>query len=324
MGFDKNFYKIYLITLTIFFAISYFFIYQKFFNSKQTIVSPVPNFLTAFANNQVSTLNLWSPFFEMFDPSASSGQDPIITAESALVYDLTSERTLFSKTPEKKLPMASLTKIMTAIVALESAKKDDEYLVSGEDIIGENSMGLSIGETLTLKELLYGLILTSGNDAAETLASNFPRGRAQFIVAMNNKAKALGLNSTHFTNPTGLEGDGKQYTTVSDLLVITKYGLQFSIFKEVAGTFIHNIPYSENHKAFYLENQTNLISSYPGVFGVKDGYTPEAGLCLVTYLNYKGHKIIGIILGSDNRRQEMKDLLDYGLKLQGITPPPHE
>ena len=134
----------------------------------------------------------------------------------------------------------------------------------------------------------------------------------------------MGLKNTHFTNPTGLEGDGSQYTTASDLLVITNYALQFPAFKEVAKTFIYEIPYSENHKAFYLENETNLISSYPGVFGVKDGYTPEAGLCLVTYLNFKGHKIIGIILGSDNRRQEMKDLLDYSLKLEGIIPPPHE
>jgi len=190
-------------------------------------------------------------------------------------------------------------------------------------LIGENSMGLSVGEVLTLEELLYGLILLSGNDAAETLASNFKGGRVQFITAMNNKAKSLGLENTHFSNPTGLGGNGKQYTTTYDLLVITNYALKFPLFKKVAGTFIHNIPYSQNHKAFYLENETNLISSYPGVFGVKDGYTPEAGLCLVTYLNYKGHKIIGILLGSDNRRQEMKDLLDYGLRLQGITPPPH-
>lgn len=298
------------------------FAYQKIFKFKQIIVSPLPNFLTSFANNQVSTLNLWSPFFEMFEEDKN--KIPSLSAKSALVYDLTDNKILFSKDASKKLPMASLTKIMTAIVAIESATPDDKYLVFPQDLVGENSMGLSVGEKLTLKELLYGLILTSGNDAAETLAGNFPEGRDKFIEAMNNKAKSLGLKNTHFTNPTGLEGEGRQYATAYDLLVITKYALQFPIFKKVAGTFIHNIPYSQNHKAFYLENQTNLISSYPGVFGVKDGYTPEAGLCLVTYLNYKGHEIIGILLGSDNRRQEMKDLLDYGLKIQGITPPPHQ
>lgn len=313
----KN-YKIYISILIVLFLGT--FIYKQFLKNKE-LISPLPASLTIFANNQVSTLNLWTPFFEMFEEATSRA--PIVSAKSALVYDLTNEKVLFSKNPERKLPMASLTKIMTAIIAIESKRQDDKYLVFSENLVGENSMGLTVGETLTLKELLYGLILTSGNDAAETLSSNFPQGRDKFIIAMNNKAKALGLKNTHFTNPTGLEGNGSQYTTASDLLVITNYALQSSVFKEVVKTFIHNIPYSDNHKAFYLENETNLITSYPGVFGVKDGYTPEAGLCLVTYLNYKGHKIIGILLGSDNRREEMKDLLDYSLKLQGITPPPH-
>lgn len=317
---DKN-YKIYFLMLVILFLGIFISIHKQILKDKELIISPLPDFLTAFANNQVSTLNLWSPFFEMFKETAN--KVPVISAKSALVYDLASKKVLFSKSPERKLPMASLTKIMTAIVAIESGRQDDKYLVFSENLVGENSMGLSVGEKLTLKELLYGLILTSGNDAAEVLAGNFPEGRDKFIIAMNNKAKALGLKNSHFTNPTGLEGDGKQYTTVYDLLVITNYALQFPIFKDVVKTFIYNIPYSQNHKAFYLENETNLISSYPGVFGVKDGYTPEAGLCLVTYLDYKGHKIIGIILGSDNRREEMKDLLDYALKAQGITPPPH-
>ena len=320
MRFGKNFYKLYIFALIIFFVAS-IFVYQKFFNSKQIIVSPLPNFLTAFTNNQVSTLNLWFPIFEMLE--ASLDKAPDISAKSALVYDIATQKVLFSKNPDKKLPMASLTKIMTAVIALEGSKKDNKYLVSGIDLIGENSMGLSIGETLFLEELVYGLILTSGNDAAESLASNFTGGREKFIVAMNNKAKALGLDSTHFTNPTGLEGDGDQYTTAKDLLVMTNYAMQFPLFRKVISAVNFYIPYSENHKEFYLENETNLLTSYPGVMGVKDGYTPEAGLCLVTYLNFKGHKIIGIILGSDNRRQEMKDLLDYSLKIQGITPPPH-
>lgn len=317
----KKNYKIYITILIVLLLGASIFIYKQIFRNREVIISPLPSFLTIFANNQVSTLNLWSPFFGIFEKNSS--QAPIITAKSALIYDLFSEKVLFSKNPKKKLPMASLTKIMTAIVAIESARQDDKYLVFSEDLVGENSMGLTVGETLTLKELLYGLILTSGNDAAETLASNFEGGREKFVEGMNSKAKSLGLTKTHFTNPTGLEGDGRQYTTVYDLLVITKYAMQFPLFRKVAMTFDYHIPYSENHKAFYLQNQTNLLTSYPGVFGVKDGYTPEAGLCLVTYLEYKEHKIIGIILGSDNRREEMKDLLDYSLKVQGIPPPPH-
>lgn len=250
---------------------------------------------------------------------------PEVSARASLIYDLTTNKVMFGKNAKEKLPMASLTKIMTSIIALENKKKDDKYFVTKEDLVGEDSMGLEAVEVLSLKELLYGLMLHSGNDAAETLAHNFSGGRTKFIEAMNNKIKALGLADTNFTNPTGLEGDGKQYTTVYDLLVVTRYAiLNFPLFAEIVSTVDYNIPQTKTHKAFYLENETNLLTSYTGVGGVKTGYTPEAGLCLVTYLEYGGHKIIGILLGSDNRRDEMKELLDYSLISQSIKPPEHD
>ena len=220
--------------------------------------------------------------------------------------------------------MASLTKIMTSIIVLENYKREEKFKVRKENLVGENTMGLSSGEVLTVEELLYGLILPSGNDAAEVLSSNYMGGRKNFIKAMNNKARSIGALDTSFTNPTGLEGDGDQYSTVFDLLVITKYAMQFPLFRKAASTFEYNIEYSQDHKSFYLQNETNLLTSYPGVLGVKTGYTPEAGFCLVTYLDYEGHEIIGIILGSEKRREEMKQLLDYSLNLQGIIPPAHE
>ena len=150
------------------------------------------------------------------------------------------------------------------------------------------------------------------------------RGREEFVKAMNNKTKALGLKDTNFTNPTGLQGDGYQYTTAYDLLVISKYAVSnYPEIIKASSAAQYFIPETADHYAYDLYNQTNLITSYPGVKGLKDGYTPEAGFCLVTYLDYGGHKLIGIILGSENRRQEMKDLLDYSLKQQGIKPPPH-
>jgi D-alanyl-D-alanine carboxypeptidase (penicillin-binding protein 5/6) len=297
-------------------------IYSKVSNNKTSIVSPVPDFLTIFLNREVSSLNLWTP--SLGNKVLTKLQAPNISAGSVLIYDTTSKQVLYSKDPKQRLPMASLTKIMTAVIALENKKKDDRYRVLQEDLVGEDSMGLTAGETLTLSDLLYGIMLNSGNDAAETLATNFPKGRNAFIKAMNDKIKTLGLSDTNFTNPSGLEGDGKQYTTAYDLLVITQYALtNFPLFDQVVSTFDYNIPYSSLHKAFYLENQTNLLTSYPGVKGVKTGYTPEAGLCLVTYLDYDGHKIIGVILGSDDRRGEMIELLDYSLETLGITPPHH-
>ena len=283
---------------------------------------PVPVSYALPKNDQVATLDLWSLPKNIMNTNDAKAPD--ISAESVLVYDLSSSTVTFAKNSSERLPLASLTKIMTAIVALEHPKQTNVYIVKQQDLVGEDSMGLDVGEQLSLSELLYGLILHSGNDAAEVLADNFPSGREGFITAMNEKVLTLGLSDTHFTNPTGLEGDGNQYTTVKDLLTITRYGLlHFPTFRDVVATFDYDIPSTDTHKEYFLENETNLISSYPGVKGVKTGYTPEAGLCLVTYLDYGGHNIIGVILNSSNRRDDMKELLDYSLKKLGTPPPMH-
>ncbi len=316
----------FFILIIIFVFISVFFLYLKY-NIKSskgiTLLSPIPDFLTIFQNYQVTTINPWLPTLD--EKQNTSIKEPELTAKSVLVYDLTDKIVLFEKNPKEKLPMASLTKIMTAIIALENPKKDDNYLVKKECIVGESMMGLNEGEVLTLEELLYGLVLRSGNDAAEVLATNYEGGRAAFIKAMNDKAKALGLKDTNFTNPSGLEGDGNQYTTAYDLLVITNYALKnFPTFSKVCSTVEFKIDKTLKHKEYILENETNLLTTYPGVKGVKIGYTDEAGLCLITYLDYKGHKIIAILLNSENRRSEMKELLDYSLKTLGIEPPEHD
>lgn len=285
--------------------------------------SPVPSFLSMIDNSQVTTIDTWEPKEVLgISENALYGS---LTAKSAYAYDTTTDQVLFSKDENTRLPMASLTKIMTAIVALENPKKDDKYLVTKEDLVGEDSMGLGTGEVLSLSDLLYGLFLHSGNDAAETIARNFSGGRGAFITSMNLKAQSLGLSHTHFTNPTGLEGDGDQYATAEDLVVMTRYALaNFPLFATVASTIDYTIPQTSTHKEYDLENETNLLTTYPGVKGIKTGYTPEAGLCLVTYLDYGGHQILAVILGSENRRQEMKDILDYSLKKLDVTPPPHE
>lgn len=297
--------------------------YQPLLDSPlRNLFIPVPVNLALPKNNQVATLDIWSAPTHIDNTKDSHA--PSISATSSLVFDITTEKVLFAKDVSTRLPMASLTKIMTAIVALEHPKANDVYTVPGAALVGEDSMGLSTGESLTLSDLLYGLMLHSANDSAEVLAANFPTGRDGFITAMNEKVATLGLSDTHFTNPTGLEGDGNQYTTSKDLLVITRYALfHFPLFREAASTFDYTIPATDTHKVFYLENETNLLTSYPGVQGVKTGYTPEAGLCLVTYLNYGGHQIIGIILHSNDRRDDMKELLDYSLKKAGVTPPRH-
>jgi D-alanyl-D-alanine carboxypeptidase len=220
--------------------------------------------------------------------------------------------------------MASLTKIMTAIISLDNKRGDDRYVVKPQALVGEDSMGLSVGEVLRFDDLLYGLMLPSGNDAAEVLAEDYPQGRGAFVKAMNDKAKSMGLIDTQYSNPSGLQGDGVQHTTAYDLLVITRFALEnYPQFANVVSTGSVTIPETTEHKEYELANETNLLTTYPGVKGVKTGYTPEAGLCLVTYIDFGGHKMIGILLNSENRRGEMKQLLDASLKSFGLTPPPY-
>lgn len=288
-----------------------------------SITSPLPPFLTLGINKEVSLLDLWLPSIQKTQGNEIPVPDH--TARAVLMYDLSTGTTLYEENATKRMPMASLTKIMTAIIAFENKNQDDHYVVHKENLVGEDSMGLDAGEVLNQEELLYGMMLKSGNDAAEVFATNYPAGRQAFIQAMNDKAKALGLSDTQFSNPSGLQGDGTQYTTAYDLLVMTRYALDtFPLFDTVVATYEHQISATSTHKAYDLYNETNLLTSYPGVKGVKTGYTPEAGLCLVTLLDYHGHRIIGILLNSENRRQEMKEFLDYSLKKLDIEPPAHE
>lgn len=284
------------------------------------IFSPLPEELMKNENDQVSSLDFWLPtFFDFFD----SDEAPVITAKSALVYDLTNEEIVYEKNINDELPMASITKLMTAIVAIDNKKNDDRYYVYPDALVGENTIGLSEGEVMSLEELLYGVFMYSANDAAETLAIN-TMDRKDFIEAMNEKGKAIGLKNTNFTNPTGFQGDGDQHTTSYDLLVLSKYAIEnYPEIVKAASTSEHHLPETEDHFEYYLYSQLNLLTTYPGVKGLKDGYTPEAGWCLVTYLDYEGHKLVGVILGSEDRRGEMIQLLDYSLDQLGITPPAH-
>lgn len=298
-----------------------FWITGKTLQKQGSLISPISDLSTYDKNKQATFLDLWFPF--LHDAYGKESDLPDLTAKSVLVYDLSRDKVIFEKEAKTRRPMASLTKIMTAIISLENKREDDRYKVSGENLVGEDSMGLSAGEILNQEDLLYGLMLPSGNDASEVLASNYIEGgRKGFIRAMNEKVRTMGLTDTQFSNPSGLQGDGVQYTTAYDLLVITRYALDnFPLFGKIVSTKLFEIQATTEHKAYNLFNETNLLETYPGVKGVKTGYTPEAGLCLVTYLDYGGHRIIGIILNSENRRREMKELMDYSLRSLGIQPP---
>ncbi len=242
---------------------------------------------------------------------------PEISAESALFIDTKTGQVLFSKNPNKKLPIASLVKVMTVLVALEHKKMDDKFLVSQRAADMEpDKMLLIAGEKLSLRELLDGIFLISANDAAEVLAEGTTGDRDEFLKLMNDKAKQLGMQDTFYANPTGLDEDSNNsYSSAYDLAILTRYLVRR--FPEVVGiskTEHIYLPQTPDHQDYDMYSGINLLSTYPGVVGFKTGYTPEAGLTLITLVRKEGHEVIGVLLGSGSRRDEAREILDYSFK----------
>ena len=280
------------------------------------LASPVGQ---VYGTTKIDIVNNWFPKenFALSNPSNLN-----IGAKSVIALNFETGEIIFNKNSRERLPVASTVKVMTALVALESADPAAVYTVSEKAAsVGENSMGLTAGEKLTLRELLYGLMLVSGNDAAVAIAEGVSGSEDKFVTRMNETVSALGLKDTMFVNSSGLDEDGGNgYSTAYDMAVIAHYVWQkYELFRKVASTYNEYIEYTSEHKAFDLYNDTNLLTTYPGVRGIKPGFTWEAGLCLVTYAENDGKKILAVILGSDDRRGEMKELLDYSFGTYGIT-----
>jgi len=252
-----------------------------------------------------------------FLTSTWADAQPQTVAQSALLVNIGTGEALYNKLPDEKLKIASLTKIMTAIVVLEHNNLTDTAVVSGKaDSTGENSMGITAGETYTIEELLYGLILNSGNDAAIALAEATAGDVETFVDWMNIKSKELALTNTYFADPSGLNDN--TYSTATDLVRLTRYALKFPELRQIVATVTYALPATEQHKYIPLENQTNLLTTYPGVKGFKTGYTEEAGMCLVTYAENNGIEVVGVVLNSNDRKGDMSLMLDHGFGKYGI------
>lgn len=245
-----------------------------------------------------------------------------IAGTNGLIIDNRTGNVLFGLNVSEKKPIASLVKIMTALIVIEHKNLDEEVVVSANAAsIGENSMGISPGEVYSLRELLYGMMLASGNDAATAIAEGAAGDVPTFVRWMNIKASELGLDNTYFADPDGL--DDSSFSTVEDLARLTHYALSYPEFRETVKTTEQEHPYSEKHKYLYLSNQTNLLTTYPGVLGVKTGYTEEAGLCLVTYSVNEGKELVGVVLGSIDRKGDMIMMLDHGFSKLGVKVEHH-
>lgn len=280
--------------------------------------SPIPR---VFGISKSPVINDWFPKVDLRDRERSFEKDLYLGASAAIIVDYDSGKILYEKNSDEKLPIASTVKIMTAMVALDNAPLEQEFTVSEQAAtIGENSMGLTVAERLTLKDLLYGLMLVSGNDAAITISEGIAGNEEEFVNLMNQKARTIGLSDTHFINATGLDEDGKnQQSTAYEMATLAHFAWEnYPAFRKIASTVEQFIEPNDSHKAFDLYNDTNLLTTYPGVRGIKPGYTLDAGLCLVTYAENEGVRLLAVVLGSDDRRGEMKELLDWGFSKFGV------
>ena len=249
-----------------------------------------------------------SSIFEGISADVFIEDYPKINARSAIVMDFESGRVLFEKNGYIKRPMASTTKIMTAIIALENGNLDDIVKVSKNAAsIWGSTIHLTAGEEISLRELMYGLLLCSGNDAAIAISEHIAGSVEEFLNMMNRKAEEIGAKNTHFTSPHGLDGTG-HYSTAYDLAVITRYALNNPVFNEIIKT--KSITMGKR----YMANTNEMLSGYEGADGVKTGYTGKAGRCLVTSATKDGRRFISVVLFCDSRHQRAlssKMILDY-------------
>ena len=234
-----------------------------------------------------------------------AAEEPTVSAKAAVVYDGAYDRVLYEKNANERMLIASTTKIMTAVVALEQCDIDDTVKVTADMANVEgSSMYLQAGETYTLRELLYGLMLASGNDAATAIAIHAAGSIQRFAELMNAKASELGLENTHFENPHGLDGSA-HYSTALDMARLMDYAMSRSDFADIAGTRNATV------KGLTYVNHNKLLWQCDGVIGGKTGYTMAAGRTLVTCCEREGRRLICVTLSAPDDWNDHHALYDW-------------
>jgi len=248
---------------------------------------------------------------------------PDIAAAHAVVVSADTGEVLFDKGMDAEMAPASLTKIFTAVVALETAPLDQPITITEDDLVGESAMGLIAGEEVTLRTLLYGMMLPSGNDAAMAIARGLSEPSdgssstsiAPFMARVNELVQRLGLTHTHLVNPHGLDEPG-HVSSARDIAAITMYALGNPEFRRIIGSAYYA------DEGFELYSSNELLSSYSGLIGGKTGITDDAGYCLVEVAQRDGHTIIAVVFGStaDDWYADAVSLLDYGFAALAAAP----
>jgi len=243
-------------------------------------------------------------------------EEPEISAKSAIIVNFkTNEEkdiTLYQKNPNQVLPIASLTKMMTAIIVLENYNPEEIIKVSKKSVtISGDTGGLIVDEELKVKDLLYIMLMESSNDAAMALAGDDPRlGYNEFIGLMNSKAKELGLKNTKFSDPVGLSPENQ--STVLEISALSKYAFNFSLISEILKTADATVSSIDNKFIHNLTTTNKLLGKIPQIIGGKTGFTEEAGGCMLTISDIdKDNYLITVVLGSSNREEDTEKLINW-------------
>jgi serine-type D-Ala-D-Ala carboxypeptidase (penicillin-binding protein 5/6) len=250
-------------------------------------------------------------------PKDSRASIPHVEAKSALLVDADTGIALFSKNPDLRMPMASLTKIMTAAIILEHHRLD-EVVTVGSDFNQYKELGVRIWlhqyEKITVGDLLIGLLVPSAGDAAMALAEYHSGTVKLFVDEMNQKAKMLGLVGTQFKNPIGLDEEG-HYSTAFDLATLTRYALRFPEFRRIIQMSEATVASTNGKISHSFKSTDELLGSYLNIEGVKTGTTDEAGQSVINLAkNSRGHEVLSVVLDSPDRFQESKSLLDWSFR----------
>ena len=233
------------------------------------------------------------------------------TATSSIVMDMDSKRILYSNNKDEKRLIASITKLITAAIALEKGKLSDVY-TAGEEILEMygTSIYLEYKEKMSLNDLLYGLMLRSGNDAAVVIANNISKDEESFVKLMNNKAKKLGMTNTSFSNSHGLDEVTQNYSTAYDMALLSSYAYTtFKDYREITGTYKYTA--QTKNKSYLWYNRNKLLNSYEYCTGGKNGYTPSAGRTLVTTASKDKLNLTVVTLNDGGEYQTHKNLYEY-------------
>lgn len=248
--------------------------------------------------------------YEQIEAASSNATDePNINSRSAVVYDRTSGEVIWGKDEKSQRKMASTTKVMTSIVVIENVKDLSQTVTISNKAagVGGSRLGLHTGDKITVNDLLYGLMLESGNDCAIALGEYVGNSVENFVGMMNEKANNLGLSNTHFVTVNGLDAD-EHYTTAVELAKLTDYALKNDKFKNIVGTKNYTVTINGYGKA--IDNTNELLGYLDGVYGVKTGFTNGANRCLVTSVKRGNMDIISVVLGADTKKDRTRDSIE--------------